>query len=147
MRWEKESGLRQRKSSFDRGVRSACNASINYKVGSAYVIQVAERIEEDMHSMKWRTVIEVAKKKILPDDATVSQAESAQLRWRQQEPFAAWLEQDVFALTFFPKAIRISTMHVLRMHVTETEETQELRIALYFVFLLSHFYNKLKTYH
>ena len=35
-------------------------------------------------------------------------------------------------------------MHVLRMHVTETEETQELRIALYFVFLLSFLY-KLKN--
>ena len=32
-------------------------------------------------------------------------------------------------------------MHVLRMHVTETEETQELRFALYFVFLLSFLYN------
>ena len=42
-------------------------------MGSAYVIQVAERIEEDMHQMKWRTVIEVAK--ILPNDATVTQAE------------------------------------------------------------------------
>ena len=40
---------------------------------------------------------------------------------------------------FFATTIRISTMHVL--HVTETEETQELRIALYFVFLLSFLYN------
>ena len=37
------------------------------------MIQVAERIEEDVHLMKWRTVIEVAK--ILPNDATVTQAE------------------------------------------------------------------------
>ena len=34
----------------------------------------------------------------------------------------------------FAKTIRIGTMHVLRMHVTETEETQELRITWYFVF-------------
>ena len=40
---------------FDGGVSSACNAPI--------MIQVAERIEEDVHLMKWRTVIEVAKKK------------------------------------------------------------------------------------
>ena len=40
------------------------------------MIQVAERIEEDVHLMKWRTVIEVAKKKKnLPNDATVTQAE------------------------------------------------------------------------
>ena len=45
--------------------------------------------------------------------------------------------QKVFSSFFFPKTIRTSTMHVLRMHVTETEDTQELRITLYFVFLLS----------
>ena len=42
-------------------------------MGSAYVIQVAERIEADIHQMEWRTVIEVAK--ILPEEATVTQAE------------------------------------------------------------------------
>ena len=42
-------------------------------MGSAFVIHVAERIEEDLRQMKWRTVIEVAK--ILPNDATVTQAE------------------------------------------------------------------------
>ena len=42
---------------------------------------------------------------------------------------------------FFAMTVRIGTMHVLRMHVTETEETQGLRFALYFVFLLSFLYN------
>ena len=45
--------------------------------------------------MKWRTVIEVAK--IFPNSATVTQAECT-AAVRQQEPFAAWLEQDAFAL-------------------------------------------------
>ena len=58
---------------FDGGMSSACNAPIKNKVVSAYVVQVAEEIEEDIHKMKWRTIIEVAK--ILPDDATVTQAE------------------------------------------------------------------------
>ena len=35
--------------------------------------KIAERIEEDRHKKKWGTIIEVAK--ILPDDATVTQAE------------------------------------------------------------------------
>ena len=42
-------------------------------MGSAYVIQVAEGIVEDMHQMRWKTIIEVAK--FLPNDATVTQAE------------------------------------------------------------------------
>ena len=51
------------------GASSGCDASVRNKVGSAYVIQVAERIEEDMHQMEWKTFVEVAK--ILPDGATV----------------------------------------------------------------------------
>ena len=43
------------------------------KVESAYVIPIAEKIEDDTHKMKWKTIIEVAQ--ILPDDATVTQAE------------------------------------------------------------------------
>ena len=43
------------------------------KVVSAYVIQVAERIEEDAHQIKWKTIIEVAR--IIVNDATVTQAE------------------------------------------------------------------------
>ena len=42
-------------------------------MGSAYVIQVAEGIVEDMHQMRWKTIIEVAK--FLSNDATVTQAE------------------------------------------------------------------------
>ena len=61
------------RSFFDGGVTSECNALVKKEVGSAYVIQVAERIDEDMHKMKWRTIIEVAK--ILPEDATVMKTE------------------------------------------------------------------------
>ena len=43
------------------------------RVGSVYVIQIAENFEEDTHKMKWRTITEVAK--ILLDTATVTQAE------------------------------------------------------------------------
>ena len=42
------------------------------KVGSAYVIRIAEKLRKT-HTMKWKTMIEVAK--ILQDDATVTQAE------------------------------------------------------------------------
>ena len=81
----------------DGGVRSACNASIKKKVWSVYVIQVAERIEEDMHQMKWRTIIEVAN--ILPNDATLIQDECTAAVGASRA-IAAWLEQDVFALTW-----------------------------------------------
>ena len=57
---------------LDGSVSTVCDDKIKHKVGSAYVFQIAE-IEEDTHMMKWRTIIEVAK--ILPDDATVTQAE------------------------------------------------------------------------
>ena len=39
---------------------------------------------------------------------------------------------------FFCKTIRIDMMHVLRMHVTETEETQELRIIFVLCFAIVH---------
>ena len=42
-------------------------------MGSAYVIQIAGKIEEDRHNMKWKTIKEVAK--ILPNNAIVTQAE------------------------------------------------------------------------
>ena len=61
------------RSLFDGGVSSECEALVKNKVGTVCVIQVAKRIEEDIHQMKWKTSIEVAK--ILPDDATVTQAE------------------------------------------------------------------------
>ena len=61
------------RSFFDGGVSSACGDNIKNKVGSAYVIQIVEKIEEVTHKMKWRTITEVAK--ILPDNATVTQAE------------------------------------------------------------------------
>ena len=46
--------------------------------------------------------------------------------------------------SFFPKTIRISTMHVLRMIITETEETHGLRINFVLCFSTLIFYNKLK---
>ena len=46
---------------FDCGVSSACHWASKNKVGAAYVIQVARRIEDEAQEMKWRTVIEVAK--------------------------------------------------------------------------------------
>ena len=49
------------------------DSPIKNKAGSAYVIQVTERIEEDVSQMKWKTIIEVAR--ILPNDATMIQAE------------------------------------------------------------------------
>ena len=46
-----------------------------HKVGSAYVIQTLERIEEAAEKMEWTTKIEVAE--VLSDDATITQAETA----------------------------------------------------------------------
>ena len=40
----------------DGGMSSECNAQIKKnKVGSAFVIQIADRIEERIHKMKWKT--------------------------------------------------------------------------------------------
>ena len=38
------------RSFFDTGVSTVCDAQIENKVGSSYVIQIAERIEEDTHT-------------------------------------------------------------------------------------------------
>ena len=43
-------------------------------MGPAYGIQASERIEEAAEKMEWRTIVEVAK--VLPDDATITQAET-----------------------------------------------------------------------
>ena len=58
---------------FDGGVSSECNAQIKNKVDSAFVIQFAERIEEEIYQIKWRIIVEF--EKILADDATVTHAE------------------------------------------------------------------------
>ena len=55
------------RSFFDGGVSSACTDKIKNRVGSAYVIQIAGKFEEDRHKMKWKTITEVAK--ILPNNA------------------------------------------------------------------------------
>ena len=60
------------RSFFDGGVSSEGDSSAKNRVGPAYVIQVADRIEEDANQTKWKTIIEVAR--ILPNDATVTQA-------------------------------------------------------------------------
>ena len=43
-------------------------------MGSAYVIQASERIEEAAEKMEWRTIVEVAT--VFPGDATITQAET-----------------------------------------------------------------------
>ena len=58
------------RSLFDGGVILQVDSSSKNKVGSAYVIQVTERIEEDASPLKWKTIIEIAK--ILPNDASVT---------------------------------------------------------------------------
>ena len=47
---------------------------VKHLAGSAYVIQASERIEKAAEKMEWRTTVEVAK--VLPDDATITQAET-----------------------------------------------------------------------
>ena len=56
---------------FGGGVSSEMQGSHQEQSGISFCH--AERIEEDLHQINWRTVIEVAK--ILPTDATVTQAE------------------------------------------------------------------------
>ena len=59
---------------FDGGVSKQEDRKVKRKVGSAYGIQASERIEEAAEKMEWRTIVEVAK--VLPDDATTTQAET-----------------------------------------------------------------------
>ena len=61
------------RSFFDGGAHIQCDDKIKNKVGSAFVIQIPERIEESTEKMKWKTIVEVTK--ALPDDATITQAE------------------------------------------------------------------------
>ena len=59
---------------------------VKYKVGSGYLIQTAERIEEDVEKVCWKTIVEVAK--ILPDDAmeieTKKEDESKAQVWKNK---------------------------------------------------------------
>ena len=59
---------------FDGGVSKQDDSKVKHKVGSAYVIQASARIEEGAEKMYWKTTVEIAK--ILPDDATITQAET-----------------------------------------------------------------------
>ena len=61
------------RSFFDGGVSTVCDDWIKNRVGSAYVIQIAEKLTKITHKIKWTTIIDIAK--ILLDDATVTQAE------------------------------------------------------------------------
>ena len=70
---EEETRIEAVRSFLDGGVSTVCDDKIKNKVGSAYVIQIVEQIEEDTHKMTWRTITEVAK--IPPDIATVTQVE------------------------------------------------------------------------
>ena len=56
---------------FDGGAK--CRGQIRNRLGSAYVMQIAEKIEEELSNMKWKTLIEDAK--ILLEGSTVTQAE------------------------------------------------------------------------
>ena len=60
---------------IDGGVSRQVDRKVMHKVGSAYVIQKSERIEGAAGKMEWTTKIEVAK--VLSDDATITQAETA----------------------------------------------------------------------
>ena len=46
------------------------------KVGSAFVIQIAERIEERIKKMKWKTIFEVAKIHLDDGDSDTSRMHS-----------------------------------------------------------------------
>ena len=46
---------------FDGGVSRQEDWKLQHKVGSAYVIQTSERIEEAAEKIEWTTTIEVAK--------------------------------------------------------------------------------------
>ena len=59
---------------FYGGVSAKTDDRVNHMVGSACVIQSSERIEEDAGKMVRKTIVEVAK--VLPDDATRTQAET-----------------------------------------------------------------------
>ena len=59
---------------FDEGVSRQDDGNVKHEVGSVYVIQSSERIEEHAEKMSWKTIVEVAQ--ILPDDATIAFAES-----------------------------------------------------------------------
>ena len=62
------------RASFDGGVSSQEDRKIKHKVVPACAIQASERIEEAAEKMEWRTTVEVAK--VLPGDATITQAET-----------------------------------------------------------------------
>ena len=59
---------------FDGGVGRQEDRKVKHEVGSAYLIQASERIEEAAEKMERRTIVEVAK--VLPDDATITPAET-----------------------------------------------------------------------
>ena len=59
---------------IDGGVSKQEDRKVRHKVGSAYVIRASERIEEAADKMEWKITVEVAK--VLPDDATITQAET-----------------------------------------------------------------------
>ena len=60
---------------FDGGISKQEDRKVKQKVGSAYVFQASERIEEAAEKMEWKTQVEVSK--VVPDDATITQAETS----------------------------------------------------------------------
>ena len=59
---------------IDGGVSKQEDRKVRRNFGSAYVIQAWERIVEAAEKMEWNTIVEVAN--VLPDDATITQAET-----------------------------------------------------------------------
>ena len=59
---------------IDGGVSKQEDSKVRHKFGSAYVIHASERIEEAAAKMEWNTIVEVVN--VLPDDATITQAET-----------------------------------------------------------------------
>ena len=68
--------------------------NVKYKVGSGYVIQTSERIEEVVAKMCWKTSVKVAK--TLPKEATITQAETTAA---VKELSVLWFTLDASLLT------------------------------------------------
>ena len=83
------------RSFLDGRVSAACGAQMKNKVGSAYVIQNAVRIEGSIEKMKWKPL---SKWQGFSRMMQLSPNQNAELQWKQQEPFVTWLEQDLFAM-------------------------------------------------
>ena len=69
-----------------------CDDKIKNNFGSALVIQIAERFEENTEKVKWKTIVEVAN--VVPDDSIITRAECT------AAVEAVWIELEAFVLTW-----------------------------------------------